>query len=65
MRKWGFWEVLESKALLNGSSAFINEVPQSCLLLKKEDAVKSLQPGRGPSLHHAGTLTLDVQPPKL
>lgn len=34
-------------------------------LLPHEDMTRSLPPGRGPSLHQAGTLIQDFQPPAL
>jgi len=53
----------ENGALMNGIST-----PENSLIffLPYEDTAGILQPGRGPSpeLHHAGTLTSEVQPPE-
>lgn len=54
----------ESRALMNGITAFIKETPENFLSLPPfEDTTRSLRPGRGPSLDHAGTLISDFQPP--
>ena len=57
----------EGRALRNGIGALIKEAPErACLPLPPcEDTVGSLQPARGSSPDHTGTLMLDFQPPEL
>ena len=53
----------EGRALMNGISALTKVISQD--LWPCKDPMRGLQPRRGPSSNHAGTLVLDFQPPEL